>query len=174
MKNKEVKIKDILRRANEQFAVLKLPQNEVTAKLWQQIEAPVIDFEKNRYNISKSLFKLNLFRFAKVGLIALIIILLVGAGVSYAADSAVPGDWLYSLDRKLEDVQLALIWNQEKLSQKKIRQLQERTKEWQLLKNKKGNGQNFKNQETVGSTNQKNVIWRENALRGNCFSTAPP
>jgi hypothetical protein len=49
------------------------------------------------------------FNMTWIAAIALIVSLLAGGGLAYAADGAAPGDPLYALDRAIEDVQLSLI-----------------------------------------------------------------
>ena len=48
------------------------------------------------------------FSMAWIAAIALVVSLLAGGGLAYAADGAVPGDVLYGLDRSIEQVQLGL------------------------------------------------------------------
>lgn len=135
--NRQEKTTKILKQANDHFASLILPQDNILAKLVAQKNNLVTTSEITRFNISQEIFKLRLYKWGSLSVGILLIIFLTGNGISYAADKAIPGDTLYPLDRQLENWHLIITRNPEKIGNLHLVYLQERADEWQKLKNKK-------------------------------------
>ena len=150
---KKAKIEKILQEANRKFVALILPQSEIESKLINKINQTVTISEPQRYNISKEFLKLKLYRFATISLVVAVILLLVGKGIVFAAESTIPGDLLYPLNRQLEDLQLGLTKNPEKQSQLKLKFLEKRAREWQKIQQLKNKSAAFLDREKV-STNE--------------------
>lgn len=133
MRYKKAKIKEILKRADEQFASFALPKVEIKNRLFQQIKESVTETANERSKIRKEFFKLKLYRLATVSLVALIILLLAGAGAVYASEQTGPDNLLYPLKRKVETIHLAITKDPIKRSKLQLDFLQKREKEWQKL-----------------------------------------
>ena len=133
---KNEQIEELFKQANQEFVSLKLASNKIKNKLWAEID--IVTEEKNLWlnNISREFLKLKLYRYSIIVLASIVIILIAGSGIGYAADSAVPGDVLYPLDRKIEGIQLLIFKNPETNGQLRILILEERTSELEKLKNK--------------------------------------
>jgi len=137
--NKKDKIEYILNRANKQFIDFNAAKKIVKDKLFSHNLA-VTEFEKQRYNIQRELFKLKFFKFLACGFASILIFVLLGGGIVYAADFAAPGDILYPLDRKIEAIRLRLAKSPDARSRLEIRFLEERKRELEKIRKSKLDG----------------------------------
>jgi len=80
------------------------------------------------------------FRLALVLSIVLVAVVLLGGGTAFAADSAVPGETLYGLDRSLEDIQAQLTKNPKAIVTLNLAFADERLLEAQRLAEGEGTG----------------------------------
>ncbi len=129
-------IEDFFKQANQELANLKLSSVKIKSKLFKEIEIVTEEKELFLNHIGRQFFKLKLYRYSFIALASIVIILLVGSGIGYAADSSAPGDLLYPLDRKIESVQLIIFKSPQANSQLRILILEERGRELEQLKNK--------------------------------------
>jgi hypothetical protein len=66
-------------------------------------------------------------------LLALLLVLVAGGMLVSAADAAVPGDWMYGMDRTMDGLRLRLAWNSKEQAQVERQLAQERLREAQML-----------------------------------------
>lgn len=131
---KKEKIEQILKKVNQHLPDLTLARERIWTKLFNETGLAVTNIEEGRYNISKRIFLLKLYKAATLAIIIFFSLFILGSGISYAADYSAPGDFLYPLDRQLEKWQIALNKDAEKINYLKIRFLGERTKELQKIR----------------------------------------
>jgi len=136
MKGKKNKIEQILKQAKDNLPDLALAQKKIKKDLLSRLDLPVTEVEKKRYNISRQIFYLKLYKTAALSLILVLAIFFMGGGVIYAADRSLPGDLLYPLNRQIENCRFALAKNQDKRNQLKLEFLNKRARELQKLRQK--------------------------------------
>ncbi len=164
---KKDKIEKILQRTNQQFGGFSKVKEEIKTKLFQQIEKSETIGRQKRLNIERGFLKLKLHRLATVSLIVFMILVFLSGGVIYAADFAAPGEFLYPLDRKIEDIQLKLANTLEKKNNLRINLLEERQREIEKLKKSNGNLEKiFRREELLNEMNSsikeiKNILNNE-------------
>ncbi|HDQ22418.1 MAG TPA: hypothetical protein ENN28_00395 [Candidatus Uhrbacteria bacterium] len=134
--NKNKKIEEILSQTGQGLPDLDLTKEKIKIDLFRRLDLPVTEVEKKRYNISRQIFYLKLYKTAASSLILALVIFFVGGGVIYAADRSLPGDLLYPLNRQIENCRLGLAKNQDKRNQLKLEFLNKRARELQKLRQK--------------------------------------
>ena len=155
MNKHKIKIEEILTKTNQQFVGLALPQDATKDKLFQQMNAPVTNLSDSRLNITKEFFKLKIYRFATSGTIVLVIMLILGSTTVYAANQSLPGDVLYPVNRKMEDLNLAIAKNQTQRHQIIIIHFQKRANEWVKIKANNNDVQVLTGREKIAMENMK-------------------
>lgn len=155
---KQEKIEKILRQANVKFVSLILPKEEVKNKLLAQLDQAETDLKLNNFYLSKEIFKLKLYKLASLGAIALVMLLILGGTTVYAANQSLPGDILYPVNRKIEDINLALAPNPAQRHRIIIIHLQKRAKEWEKIKTNNKDVQVLTNNEKLAMKNMKDAL----------------
>jgi len=134
--NKNKKIEEILNQAGQGLPDLDLTKAKIKIDLFSRLDLPVTEVEKKRYNISRKIFFLKLYKTVASSLIFVLFVFFAGGGVIYAADRSLPGDLLYPLNRQIENCRLGLAKNQDKRNQLKLEFLNKRARELQKLRQK--------------------------------------